>query len=87
MIKTLTPDNRRNICGNNIARIRKERGFSQRQLAEKLQIYGLVIDKNAIQRIESGKRVLTDIESLALCKTFNITFEELASPFSIIVHD
>lgn len=45
---------------------------SQRQLAEKLQLFGLDLDKNAIQRIECGKRFITDIEIVAFCKVFEI---------------
>ena len=35
---------------------RKELQISQRELADWLQLIGLDIDKNAIQRIESGQR-------------------------------
>lgn len=75
-----TPDGRNNICGNKIASIRKEMKLSQRELADKLQIEGLDIDKNAIQRIESGKRFVTDIELLIISRTLNITIEELLTP-------
>lgn len=57
-----TKDGRNNICGINIARYRKEMGLSQKKLADRLQLSGLDVDKNAIQRIEAGKRFLTDIE-------------------------
>ena len=66
-----------NICGNNVAKFRKELRYSQRQLADALQLAGLDIDKNAIQRIECGKRFVTDIEIIGFTKVFNITFEEL----------
>ena len=36
-----------NLCGEKIARLRMEMGISQRILADKLQIAGLDIDKNA----------------------------------------
>ena len=75
-----TPDGRNNICGNKIASIRKEMKLSQRALADKLQIEGLDIDKNAIQRIESGKRFVTDIEIVIISRTLNITIEELLTP-------
>lgn len=68
-----------NICGKNIARFRMELGISQRELADKLQLVGLDIDKNAIQRIECGKRFVTDIEVISFAKVFNVTFEELLS--------
>ena len=68
---------RNNICGTQIAKFRKEMGKSQRQLADALQLEGLDVDKNAIQRIEAGKRFVTDIELVYLCKVLNVTYEDL----------
>ncbi len=68
---------RNNYCGVNVAIFRKEMGISQRELADKLQIEGLDIDKNAVQRIECGKRFVTDIELIVLSKVLNRTFDEL----------
>lgn len=45
-----TSDNRNNICGKNVAAFRKELHISQRELADWLQLIGLDIGKNAIQR-------------------------------------
>ena len=70
-----TQDGLNNICGKNIAFYRNEMKISQRELADKLQLAGLDIDKNAIQRIECGKRFVTDIEIKAFTKVFNVTFE------------
>ena len=72
-----TCDGLNNICGKNIAEFRMKLGISQRELADKMQLVGIDIDKNAIQRIECGKRFVTDIEVIAFAKVFNITFEEL----------
>ena len=72
-----THTGRNNICGVNITKYRKELKLSQRALADKLQLLGLDIDKNAIQRIECGKRFVTDIEIIAFAKVFKISFEEL----------
>ena len=66
-----------NICGKNIANFRRTLKISQRELADKMQLVGIDIDKNAIQRIECGKRFVTDIEIIAFAKVFNITYEEL----------
>lgn len=66
-----------NICGEQIASFRTERGMSQRQLADALQLLGLDINKNAIQRIESGQRFVTDIELVYFAKVFNTTFTAL----------
>ncbi|MBE6751322.1 MAG: helix-turn-helix transcriptional regulator [Ruminococcaceae bacterium] len=73
-----TQDGLNNICGKNIAFYRNKMKISQRELADKLQLVGLDIDKNAIQRIECGKRFVTDIEIKAFTRVFNITFEELS---------
>lgn len=70
-------DGRNNICSKNIAKFRSEIKLSQRALADKLQIQGLDIDKNAIQRIEAGKRFVTDIELKEFAKLFNVSMEEL----------
>lgn len=66
-----------NLCGKNVAVLRKNLNLSQRQLADKLQLLGLDIDKNAIQRIECGKRFVTDIELSALSKFFDTSLENL----------
>lgn len=66
-----------NICGANIAAIRKSMNISQRRLADLLQINGLDIDKNAVQRIECGKRFVTDIELSVISSTLGVTYETL----------
>ena len=68
-----TKDGKNNISGVQIAKLRKELRLSQRQLADKLQILGLDVDKNAIQRMESGQRFVTDIELTYLSKALNVT--------------
>ena len=72
-----TADGLNNVCGKNIARFRTEIKISQRELADRMQLVGIDIDKNAIQRIECGKRFVTDIEILAFAKVFNKSLEEI----------
>lgn len=66
-----------NICSKNVYNLRKNLKISQRELADRLQIQCLDIDKNAIQRIEAGKRFVTDIELLALSKVFGVNISDL----------
>lgn len=73
-------DGRNNICGNQVAKYRKQLHISQRQLADALQLEGLDVDKNAIQRIEAGKRFVTDIELAYLAKVLNVSLDTLLSP-------
>lgn len=66
-----------NICGKNIYLFRKEMNISQRMLADLLQLDGLDIDKNAVQRIECGKRFVTDIELVHLARVLKHPVQEL----------
>ncbi len=79
MFKNKSKNGKNNICGEKIYILRKQHipKMSQRILAEKLQIEGIDVDKNAIQRIESGERFVTDIELKTLAKIFGITCDEL----------
>ena len=74
-----TADGRNNICGKRIAGYRKELRISQRELADKMQLVGIDIDKNAIQRIECGKRFVTDIELVAFAKVFEKNTDDILS--------
>ena len=73
-------DGRNNLCGGNVAFFRKEMKLSQKKLADRLQLVGLDIDKNAIQRIECGKRFVTDIELFALSRALGRSYDELLTP-------
>ncbi len=77
MFTNKTQDGRNNICGAQIARYRKLSGKSQRELADALQLAGLDLDKNAIQRMEAGKRFITDIELVYLAQVLNVSYEDL----------
>ena len=70
-------DGKNNVCGKNVAIMRKKLNISQRELAERMQMMGYDLDKNAIQRIESGQRFVTDIEVQALAKVFDVELPTL----------
>ncbi|MBQ9748768.1 MAG: helix-turn-helix transcriptional regulator [Clostridia bacterium] len=72
-----TQDGRNNICGRRVAYFRTELRISQRELADRLQLVGLDMDKNAIQRIEAGKRFVTDIEIIGIARVLDKTIDEL----------
>ncbi len=70
---------RNNLCGERVRELRLSypTKMSQRALADKLQLLGIDVDKNAIQRIENGKRFVTDIELKALATVFAVSLDEL----------
>ncbi len=79
MFKNKTQEGKNNICGRKIYELRTqgENKRSQREIADEMQKLGIDIDKNAIQRMESGQRFITDIELKALCKIFSISADEM----------
>ena len=79
MFTNKADNGRTNICGTQVAYYRKLSGKSQRALADALQLSGLDIDKNAIQRIEAGKRFVTDIELIHLSRVLQVPYEVLLS--------
>ncbi len=81
MFKNKTEQGRNNLCGKKLYRLRTggDKKLSQRMVAEKMQLFGIDVDKNAIQRIESGQRFVTDIELKALCAIFHVSCDEMLS--------
>lgn len=71
----------KNIVGANIraARRRPGRKVTQEQLAAKLQALGLNLDRTTISKIEWGRRPVTDIEIVAICKALDINVSTLFS--------
>ena len=72
-------EGKNNLCGERVRELRLSHPskLSQRGLADKLQLIGIDVDKNAIQRIECGKRFVTDIELKALAEIFGVGVGDL----------
>lgn len=79
MYKNKATNGLNNICGAQVKYFRQEmtEKTSQRMLADMLQREGLDLDKNAIQRIESGQRFVTDIELKVIAKVLGVKYDEL----------
>lgn len=79
MTQEKSPMESRNLCGKNVAKFRNllAGSPSQEKLAAKMQLEGLNINKNAIQRIECGKRMVKDIELDVFAKIFHVSVDEL----------
>lgn len=82
MFKNRSKDGTCNLCGAQVARLRRasQPRMSQRALADRLQLFGVDVDKNAIQRIEGGRRFVTDIELAALAAIFQVSCDALLQP-------
>ena len=68
---------KKNISGERIKRARKKLHLSQENLAARLQVEGVIIERDSISRIEIGTRFVADYELAVLCRVLNVTPEYL----------
>jgi transcriptional regulator with XRE-family HTH domain len=66
---------RRNIIGERvrIARERAQPTVTQADLAARLQVEGLRLERAAISKIETGYREVTDVEAAAIAKALGVS--------------
>ncbi len=67
-MKVIDYEGRRNISGERVRLARLERRYSQQTLAAKVQLEGVILEQDAISRIESGARMVQDYELRALAR-------------------
>lgn len=79
-MKKLEYNGQRNICGDKVRMERVGRRMTQARLAAKMQTRGVDIEQDAISRIESGERLVTDYELRAFAIIFDTTIEALLEP-------
>jgi len=79
MYKNKAPDGSNNVVGPRVRayRLQLPGHVSQNDFAAMLQVNGLDLDKNAVQRIECGKRFVTDIELKVIAKVLNVPYSDL----------
>jgi len=65
-VKVLDFEGKRNISGERIRLARLECRYSQQALAAKVQTVGVILEQEAISRIENGARMVQDYELRAL---------------------
>jgi len=68
---------RRNITGKRIKKARQKAGLSQKGLSEVLETQAVYVCRGSVSRIESGERIVTDIEVDAISKVLNVTLDYL----------
>jgi transcriptional regulator with XRE-family HTH domain len=73
------PARERNAAGPTIRKLRNDRGFSQAELAAKLQRNGWDASREMVAKIESQQREISDLELLLLCRVLTVTPNQLLS--------
>lgn len=68
---------RNNLSGERIREARVIERISQSDLAAKLQVEGVILERDSISRIENGSRFVADYELKAFAKALNVNIEWL----------
>jgi len=63
---------KKNVCGKRVKEARKKLNLSQEVLAARLQIGGVIIERDSISRIEKGTRFVADYEVLILSEILKV---------------
>ena len=70
-------DGEKNISGDRIHQVRTAMRLSQADLAARMQVNGVTIEREAISKIETGDRFVTDYELMVFAKVLNVSMEWL----------
>ena len=70
-------DGKKNICGERVREARRKMNVTQTDLAARLQVAGIIIERNSITRMESGERFVADYELRELAKILKVSVEWL----------
>lgn len=67
----------KNIIGKKVKELRLSKGYTQKMMAEKLQLLGYEFSDLTILRIEKGERFVPDYEIVILADFFDVSTDEL----------
>lgn len=68
---------KKNVCGDRVRDARQKQRLTQEDLAAKLQIAGVIMERDSVSRIEIGTRFVTDYELMVLSKVLDISMQWL----------
>ena len=64
---------RKNVCGDRVHEARCRLRITQSELAAKLQVEGIIIERDSISRIEIGTRFVADYELREISKILKVS--------------
>lgn len=68
---------KKNISGDRIREARQKKRLSQSDLAARMQVEGMVIERDSISRIEIGTRFVPDYELPAFARILDVSVDWL----------
>lgn len=76
-MKIYTYKGKKHLCGDRIRIERLKKRMTQMELAAKIQLQGITLERDSISRIEIGTRFVTDYELKLFAKVLNVTVDDL----------
>lgn len=64
---------KKNVCGDRLREARVVRRLRQADLAAKVQIEGVIMERDSISRIEIGTRFVSDFELMIFAKVLGVS--------------
>lgn len=71
-------EGKKNISGERIREARLKLRLSQSDLAARVQVEGVTMEREAISKIETGDRFVTDYEFIIFAEVLGVSMEWLA---------
>lgn len=71
---------KKNLCGDKVRQARQKQRISQSDLAARLQVAGVIIERDSISRIEAGTRFVADYELKVIAEVLNVDVTWLLNP-------
>ena len=68
---------RKNLCGDLVREARARLNITQADLAARLQVAGVIMERDSVSRIEIGTRFVTDYELVVLSNVLGVSLEWL----------
>jgi transcriptional regulator with XRE-family HTH domain len=68
---------KKNLCGNKIREARSKNRISQSDLAARVQVEGMILERDSISRVEIGTRFVADYELKIFAKVLGVTVDWL----------
>ena len=66
-------EGRKNLCGDRVHEARARLRLTQSELAAKLQVAGIILERDSISRIEIGTRFVADYELRELSRVLEVS--------------
>ena len=70
----------KNLCGDKVRQASQKQRISQSDLAARLQVAGVIIERDSISRIEAGTRFVADYELKVIAEVLNVDVMWLLNP-------